>query len=207
MKRKQIKFNQEVEKFIREKLLQDWSPEQISGYAKRHGLFSISHERIYQFVLGDKQKGGKLYKQLRHQHKKYRKRYGSPTRQSPLRNRVMIDKRPVIVDEKKRLGDWEIESQPKSLNALPETSDLLELPEVQEQIKTMAKAHWENWLDESIPALDNQTPREAAKTKDGREKLEALLLHYERHDVEKANNLFKTDIADLRAKLSLDKHQ
>ena len=49
-KPKQIKFNEEVEVFVCEKLLEDWSPEQISGYAKKNYLFSISHERIYQFI-------------------------------------------------------------------------------------------------------------------------------------------------------------
>lgn len=109
-KPKAIKFTQEVEAFVREKLLEEWSPDQISGYAKRHKLFSISHERIYQFVLANKQKGGDLYKHLRHQHKKYRKRYGSPKRQGPIKNRVMIDERPAIVDDKQRLGDWEIDT-------------------------------------------------------------------------------------------------
>jgi transposase, IS30 family len=109
-KRKYIKFTKEVEDFVREKLLQEWSPEQISGYAKRHHLFSLSHERIYQFILADKEKGGNLYKHLRHQHKKYRKRYGSPKRQGPIKNRVMIDDRPEIVNAKQRLGDWEIDT-------------------------------------------------------------------------------------------------
>ena len=48
-KPKHVKFTNEVEQFVREKLLEDWSPEQISGYAKCHQLFSISHEWIYQF--------------------------------------------------------------------------------------------------------------------------------------------------------------
>lgn len=109
-KPKRIKWTESVEAFIREKLLEDWSPEQISGYGKRHHLFSISHERIYQFLLEDKEKGGTLYLHLRHQHKKYRKRYGSPKRQGPIKNRVMIDERPAIVDEKKRIGDWEIDT-------------------------------------------------------------------------------------------------
>lgn len=104
------KFTKEVAEFVREKLLEDWSPEQISGYAKRWELFSISHERIYQFALEDKEKGGELYKHLRHQHKKYRKRYGSPKRQGPIKNRVMIHERPKIVDEKSRIGDWEIDT-------------------------------------------------------------------------------------------------
>jgi IS30 family transposase len=33
-------------------------------------------ETAYRFVLQDKAIGGALYKYLRHQHKKYRKRYG-----------------------------------------------------------------------------------------------------------------------------------
>ncbi len=109
-KKKLVKFTKEVANFVRAKLLQEWSPDQISGYAKRHQLFSISHERIYQFILSDKKKGGKLYKHLRHQHKKYRKRYGSPDRQGPIKNRVMIDDRPEIVNQKQRLGDWEIDT-------------------------------------------------------------------------------------------------
>lgn len=109
-KPKQIKFNEEVEGFVREMLLEDWSPEQISGYGKKHNLFSISHERIYQFILDDKQKGGDLYKHLRHQHKKYRKRYGSPKRNGPIRNRRFIDERPAVVDEKRRIADWEIDT-------------------------------------------------------------------------------------------------
>jgi transposase, IS30 family len=109
-KPKNVKFTKEAEAFVREKLLCDWSPEQISGYAKRHSLFDVSHERIYQFVLKDKQDGGDLYKHLRHQHKKYRKRYGSPNRIGPIRNRRFIDERPLIVNEKKRIGDWEIDT-------------------------------------------------------------------------------------------------
>jgi len=109
-KPKRIKFTKDVERLVCEKLKENWSPEQISGYAKRHKLFSISHERIYQFILSDKKKGGALYKHLRHQHKKYRKRYGSPDKKGPIKNRVMIDDRPKVVDEKKRLGDWEIDT-------------------------------------------------------------------------------------------------
>lgn len=104
------KFTPEVEAFVKEKLEQEWSPEQISGYAKRWKLFSISHERIYQYILEDKRKGGKLYNHLRHKNKKYRKRYGSPARQGCIRNRRMIDERPKVVDEKSRIGDWELDT-------------------------------------------------------------------------------------------------
>lgn len=109
-KNKFIKFSDEAKRFVREKLQQNWSPDQISGYAKRHNLFCISGEWIYQFILKDKLKCGKLYLYLRHQNKKYRKRYGSPKRQGPIKNRRFIDDRPVIVNEKKRIGDWEIDT-------------------------------------------------------------------------------------------------
>lgn len=109
-KNKRVKFTKEVEQFVREKIIEDWSPDQISGYAKKRNIFSISHERIYQFILRDKEKGGKLYLHLRHKNKKYRKRYGSPKRQGPIKNRRFIDDRPVIVAEKKRIGDWEIDT-------------------------------------------------------------------------------------------------
>ena len=109
-KPKRVKFTKEVESFVREKLLEDWSPEQISGYGKYHDLFSVSHERIYRFILVDKQNGGKLYKHLRQQHKKYRKRYGSPKREGAIRNRRFIDDRPAEVNEKQRIGDWEIDT-------------------------------------------------------------------------------------------------
>ncbi len=35
--------------------------------------------------------------------------------------------------------------------------------------------HWEEWLDISVPALRGETPRQAAKTEEGRELLKALL--------------------------------
>ena len=78
--------------------------------AYNHLSFELSHERIYQYILSDKKVGGKLYLHLRHGKKKYRKRYGSSQRTGPIKNRIMIDVRPSIVDEKVRLGDWEIDT-------------------------------------------------------------------------------------------------
>lgn len=109
-KRKRIKFTEQVKSFVVEKIQEDWSPEQICGYAKRHTMFNLSHEWIYQFILDDRKSGGSLYKHLRHQSKKYRKRYGSPKRNGPIRNRRFIDDRPVLVDQKSRIGDWEIDT-------------------------------------------------------------------------------------------------
>lgn len=109
-KNKRIKLLPDVAQFIRYKLQEKWSPEQISGYAKKHQLFSLGKEWIYQFILKDKQKGGLLYLNLRHQNKKYRKRYGSPKRMGPIRNRRFIDERPQEINTKSRIGDWEIDT-------------------------------------------------------------------------------------------------
>ena len=108
--RKKTKFNETLATIIKEKIELEWSPEQISGYGKLHNLFDISHERIYQYILSDKKAGGDLYTHLRHGKKRYKKRYGSNKRGSPIKNRVSIDERPPIVEEKQRLGDWEIDT-------------------------------------------------------------------------------------------------
>lgn len=104
------KFDDTIKEFVKEKIQKKWSPEQISGYAKKHGLFSISHERIYKFLLKDKENGGKLYLQLRHQNRKYKKRYGHPRNRGPIKDRIFIDERPKIVDAKERVGDWEVDT-------------------------------------------------------------------------------------------------
>lgn len=67
---------------------------------------AISHESIYLHVYQDKRRGGDLHKHLRCQ-KKRRKRYGKQDRRGRIPNRVSIDERPAIVNNKSRIGDWE----------------------------------------------------------------------------------------------------
>lgn len=57
IKPKYIKLTDSIKNFIQEKVLNEWSPEQICGYAKRHRIFNLSHEWIYQFILKDKHHG------------------------------------------------------------------------------------------------------------------------------------------------------
>jgi len=96
-------------KVVEEKLCQDWSPEQVSGWLKKQAGPSISHEWIYQHILTDKRSGGDLYKHLRCQ-KKRRKRYGSLERRGKLPQRVSIEERPEVVNQRERLGDWEVDT-------------------------------------------------------------------------------------------------
>ncbi len=93
-----------------ERLLQeDWSPEQISLWLADQQAITISHEWIYQHVLQDKAQDGTLYRHLRCQ-KARKKRYGAYDRRGHLRNRVSIEERPGIVDDRTRLGDWELDT-------------------------------------------------------------------------------------------------
>ena len=85
-----------------------WSPEQISGWLAAEKNVRISHERIYQHIARDRKQGGSLHLHLRCRKKK--KRYGSTDRRGQIRNRVSIDKRPDIVEERSRIGDWEADT-------------------------------------------------------------------------------------------------
>jgi IS30 family transposase len=88
-------------------LKRQWSPEQICGRLQLEQQVKLSPETIYRYVLKDKQSGGALYKHLRHQSKRYRKRYGSHDYRGKIPDRVDIAERPAVVDERSRLGDWE----------------------------------------------------------------------------------------------------
>jgi transposase, IS30 family len=96
---------------INDKLYLKWSPEQISGWLLVEQEICISHEIIYQHVWANKATGGDLYKYLRRRARKYKVRGSSgKTRSGQIKNRVSIDDRPIVVDEKSRVGDWEIDT-------------------------------------------------------------------------------------------------
>lgn len=95
---------------IENKLRLDWSPEQISGWLKAEHNRTVSHETIYLHVWLDKQSGGNLYTHLRRQGKKYDKRRHGKSTRGHIKNRVGIEERPAIVDERGRTGDWEIDT-------------------------------------------------------------------------------------------------
>ena len=109
-KPKRKAMTKQKEKYIRQKLKEDWSPEQIAGRMKKDTQYSISHETIYQFIYTNKSNGGMLYKHLRHRNKKYHNRSNSYKKRSIIPNKVSIEKRAKIVDKKSRIGDWEIDT-------------------------------------------------------------------------------------------------
>ena len=101
-------FTPSIENYVRTQIVEEqWSPEQIVGYCKLHNISMVSHERIYAYIREDKKQGGNLYTHLRHQ-LKHRKRPVSG-KHNTIKDRVSIDLRDDIINNKLRFGDWEID--------------------------------------------------------------------------------------------------
>jgi IS30 family transposase len=109
-KLKAVKMTDAIKQQVNQHIEQDWSPEQIAGRLKHDGVVNLHHETIYQYILADKQGGGVLYQHLRHQNKTYRKRYGSAHNRTGIPNRVDIEKRPEVANQRERIGDWEADT-------------------------------------------------------------------------------------------------
>jgi hypothetical protein len=61
-----------------------------------------------------------------------------------------------------------------------QSNALAQHPEVQARVQQMMAEHFERWVTEKIPALNGQTPLEAVRDPDGREKVMALVIEAER---------------------------
>lgn len=95
----------DLRNYVDDKLFLDWSPEQISGRLKEidTSLPYASFRVIYKYI--DSSYGRLLERQLRY---KGKQRKGKPrTKVAQLEDRIFIDKRPKIVANKGRFGDWE----------------------------------------------------------------------------------------------------
>lgn len=96
----------------------------------------------------------------------------------------------------------ELSQKPRS----EEDDGFIDSDEMNEIIQQMAKRHWDDWLDEELPALNNMTPKEAVHDKKGLELLEELLLFFEtKSNNEGGNTLFNPDVKQLRKRLGLKK--
>jgi len=107
---KAIKMTTALITLIESKLTTKWSPEQVSGWLREDQSINISYETIYQHIGSDKKSGGYLFQHLRRKGKAYQSR--SKDKQAGrgfIKNRISIDERPHVVDDKSRMGDWEID--------------------------------------------------------------------------------------------------
>jgi IS30 family transposase len=96
-------------RFVRERLLEGWTPEQIAGWLKRgeeRQLRPVSLETIYAFLHRPGQKGEKLWKLLpRGRAKRGRRRARQP--RGSIAERRSIHDRPESVGGRQEAGHWE----------------------------------------------------------------------------------------------------
>lgn len=99
-----IAENSKLKDFVEEKLFRDDSPVNISGRIRKYEkhLPNISKNSIYRYIASPY---GRKIEQYRNK-RKQRKRYQRPQLEK-LKDRLFIDKRPRIIDTRKRIGDAE----------------------------------------------------------------------------------------------------
>ena len=116
IKPKRVLFTTELKAVVYKKMTDEkWSPELIAAEWKKDNKEGVSHETIYKFVwkskFGNKKKDKKfktLHKYLKHG-KRRRKRGNYKDSRGMIPNRVSIEKRSVLVERRKRLGDIEVD--------------------------------------------------------------------------------------------------
>ena len=102
-----IRNDRKLRRHIVRKIKRYWSPEQIAGrlaYLKKKTI--VSHETIYKFIYEDRPD---LKQYLRCRKGKYQRKRGTKIREA-ARDAMKIRRigeRPLIVEKRKRIGDWE----------------------------------------------------------------------------------------------------
>lgn len=104
------------------------------------------------------------------------------------------------------------ESKPVDFSKIPagepegntESFDMNQLPGEERALifEHLEQMHMK-WVDETIPALDNQTPREAVKTDEGKQKVISLINDWENSQLRMPNSQFEFDFNKLRRSLGL----
>jgi transposase, IS30 family len=104
-----LERDERLGRFVRERLLEGWTPEQIAGWLRRgeeRGLRPVSPETIYAFVHRPGQKAERLWKLLpRGRTKRGRRRARRP--RTTIADRASIRDRPEGVQGRREAGHWE----------------------------------------------------------------------------------------------------
>ena len=115
-KHKLILFSFDLKKKARKMMMiEKFSPELISAQWRKDGKLGVSHETIYKWIwqckLGNRKEDAEnkgLYLHLKHGRRR-RKRGNYKDNRGLIAKRVSIEKRPKIVNKRKRLGDMEVD--------------------------------------------------------------------------------------------------
>ena len=92
--------------FVRDRLAEGWTPEQISGWLKAGNeprLRAIGCETIYAFIYRATQLAETLWRYLTRRHRRRRPRRARPSRDT-IKDRASIHDRPEVVDTRAEAG-------------------------------------------------------------------------------------------------------
>lgn len=92
---------------VRDLLGRGWSPELISGWLLKNEYIPISHETIYRYIYKKENKGLQLYEYLPRKQKKRKKKSGRKVHKGRIPNRISINHRPAMVNDRSEFGHWE----------------------------------------------------------------------------------------------------
>src|SRR3712207_2457961 len=104
-----LERDERLGRFVRERLLEGWTPEQIAGWLRRgegRGLRAVSAETIHAFVHCAGQKAEKLWRLLPRGRARRGRRRARQSR-SAIAERRSIHDRPAEVQERQDAGHWE----------------------------------------------------------------------------------------------------
>ena len=112
-KRKHIRFTEDLKQQASHWLCEEkLSPELISGRWQVQGVDGVSHEAIYQWIWRGKKTADpatkELYRHLKHGRRR-RKRGNYHDSRGHLSDRIGIEERPDVVEDRARLGDLEVD--------------------------------------------------------------------------------------------------
>ena len=97
----------EVRRYVRERLRQRWSPDEIAGRSRSDFPYDrrqqISHQTIYTWIRAEKAAGRHWQRYLR----RLGRKRPDPEKRGRIRASVRIVGRPAVVDRRSRYGDWE----------------------------------------------------------------------------------------------------
>jgi transposase, IS30 family len=104
-----LERDERLGRFVRDRLLEGWTPEQIAGWLRRgeeRGLRAVSPETIYAFIHRAGQRAEKLWRLLpRGRARRGRRRARQP--RNVIAERRSIHDRPEAVRERRDAGHWE----------------------------------------------------------------------------------------------------
>lgn len=105
-KPKNTKLNENMKLEINKLIKQSYSPDVIAGRLRLENKEWVSHETIYQYIY---KKAKHLYTFLARSHRKRMRRIGKYGNRGQIPNRKFIEQRPLIVEERSRFGDYEVD--------------------------------------------------------------------------------------------------